>query len=962
TTTPDATVAPDSTAAPENDTTPAPDSTFDVAAAIETLLSYETEEEMSAFLSTLTEEQRDALAAGMTEEDIVTLAEKLGYDSGIETVTPPVNYTEVGPLLPSVNVAAAPAKRMLRAMSATPLAEPEEPEETDNGLQLSKTAVYDADSKKATITMEAYTTGTVTSSTDSVPCDIVLVLDESGSMSDSMYSYQPVYESQLEKDKAYYIQKTGIFGNVYYTKVTWCDDCQNWMSGSHLDKAILFFKHAGFPYVPKQYADDNGKWYKPKSQFYEAAATDVTKKQALAIAANKFVDNVYDDAKSNNVDHRISVIGFNETSNVKVSLNADIRNNVNEVKGAIDGLATAGGTYIEMGLANAVEQFKKASSTSATERKHVVVVFTDGIPGSGDWTYDETTTSANSAIEYAYQLKNTYGATVYTIGMLEDADPELNISQDQGNSDVVRTNRFLHYLSSNYPNARSMTNGGTGSNAGYYLSASDTDSLNAIFEKISEEIQTPSIQLGSSTVIKDIVTPYFEMPADASDIHLYTVDYNGTTFDETTKKPNPAGVTAEITGDTVSVTGFDFNQNFVSNTAKKDGTFGKKLIIEFTVPVKDGFLGGNDVPTNATGSGVYLGDKQVELFKNPTVNIPVAEPEVKTNDVTIYQGNFVDASELYQLPTFTDEEAWKYAFVDISATVTGASAQVEVSPDNCTGYTVTVTYTPTSKGNSNSFAPVSANSNTGTATVHVLKPTVTATVNDVQKYYGESYTLGDGTNGTIRVIWTDSNSTHTGIPNANGEAPYTERDLHLDYSTAAFSDQTGTVGKSDFDVTVKVMKGNDEVPNATITTTCSVGDNPCESHTNGTYKVHVNTCSLTITKNGGAAGEPYVFKVYKGTGENKQLYTEASVTGNTSVTICELPVGTYSIEEDSKWSWRYTPGYMYGNVEGATSVALSKDNPIGTITCTNKKAKVFWLNGYSSVEKNIFGKPDKTIN
>ena len=77
-------------------------------------------------------------------------------------------------------------------------------------------------------------------------------------------------------------------------------------------------------------------------------------------------------------------------------------------------------------------------------------------------------------------------------------------------------------------------------------------------------------------------------------------------------------------------------------------------------------------------------------------------------------------------------------------------------------------------------------------------------------------------------------------------------------------------------------------------------------------------------------------------------YTEASITGNGSVTIYELPVGTYTIEEDTGWSWRYAPSY-------SDNVTLDKDHTTGTINCTNSLNKPYWLNGFSNVVKNIFG-------
>ena len=108
----------------------------------------------------------------------------------------------------------------------------------------------------------------------------------------------------------------------------------------------------------------------------------------------------------------------------------------------------------------------------------------------------------------------------------------------------------------------------------------------------------------------------------------------------------------------------------------------------------------------------------------------------------------------------------------------------------------------------------------------------------------------------------------------------------------------------------------------------------------------MNTCQLTIEKTGGASGEPYVFTVLKDGVE----YTEASITGNGSVTIYELPVGTYSIQEDTDWSWRYTPSVGNG-------VTLSSGNATGEITCTNSLNKEYWLNGFSIVVANIFGTP-----
>jgi len=122
------------------------------------------------------------------------------------------------------------------------------------------------------------------------------------------------------------------------------------------------------------------------------------------------------------------------------------------------------------------------------------------------------------------------------------------------------------------------------------------------------------------------------------------------------------------------------------------------------------------------------------------------------------------------------------------------------------------------------------------------------------------------------------------------------------------------------------------------------------SHTSGdpAFLLHVKTCALTVTKTGGADGEPYVFNVYR----NGDLYTQVTVVGNSSITIYELPVGKYTIEEDTGWSWRYDAAYDPDKPDGCT---LTAGHNSGSITCTNLLKNDRWLNGFSDVIANIFG-------
>lgn len=940
--------------APEEPTTPEQtkdeEPAFDVATAKQMLFSTKSLEEAEAYFASLTEEQQNALSKVLTEGEVRAFAEKLGANVETEVITPPVNYTEVGPLMDAVNVNAP--RRLARAINGQA-----DEEQKDDGLNLKKTATFDSKTNTVTIRLEAYTTGKVTSSTQSVPVDVVLVLDESGSMTETMQSFKKVYT--LNKNKNYYVKS----GNSY-VQVSWCDGLifsshGAWCTGFH------FIVHWGSEYEPMTSESDTTAGH---VQFYEDIGSNQTKRAALISAATTFVNNVEQDARKNDVDHRISVIGFSTSSNIKIGLVDDIRNNSTDVKNAISGLNADGGTYIEKGMNDAESVFNNAAATTATQRKRVVVVFTDGIPGSGTWNSTTINGSANPAINTAYDLKNTYGATVYTIGMLTDANPELEISDESNNA--ARTNKFLHYVSSNYPNAKNMSNGGEGGNKGYYLSASDMESLNAIFTKISEEIATPAINLDGKAVVKDVISPCFAAPTNATNIKVYTDKYNGSAFAN-----QPEDVTStikpQLVGDTISVTGFDFNTNFVSKEKKPDGTYGKKLIIEFTVKPKDGFLGGNDVYTN-TNAGIYENDSAktpIKEFERPQVNVPIKDVSVTAQDKNVYLLGSVTADDLksgaivkvggvtLDLSKANDTnkpyglEAWQTEYVDITVTVKDKDGKVISDKlDNLTDdttYTVEVTVAPKTVGTSTAekgdAATAKTSVNNPAANIYVFKPELT--FKDSTAYYGETVPANNNYSGNQvgAEKWM-----HDGTEAVPSEMLGEKPTLDISYTPDGSKLENGKYTKQDVPVSATVKIGDTNVTDKTTFVHQNCTDKTCTLPTGYHFWIHVKTCQLTITKKDGNNGEPYVFTVKK----DGQPYTEVTIVGNNNVTIYELPVGTYTIEENTKWSWRYT-------ANNGSSAALTSQNPTGTIICTNTRTIDKWLNGFSDVVKNTFGvKPD----
>lgn len=505
----------------------------------------------------------------------------------------------------------------------------------------------------------------------------------------------------------------------------------------------------------------------------------------------------------------------------------------------------------------------------------------------------------------------------------------------------------------------------------YYLTAKDSGSLNTIFQTISENIQSANINLGSETVVKDTVSPYFDVPAKTTDIKLYTASAKG---NGTFEKPQnaPSDVKATISGNAVSVTGFDFNANFVSDTAKSDGSYGKKLIIEFTVTPKADFLGGNDVPTNDwENTAVYdkdgnLVEKFADATTTPTVNVPIDNVTVTATDKNVYLKGEVNVDQLkdgseisvggvdldLSQATNIDKpyglEKWQTEYVNITVTVKdNAGNVISDKLDNLTDdttYTVEVTVSPKTKGTSTSEKGDAATAKTGAnnpaANINVFKPELT--FKDSTAYYGENVpTNNDYSGNKVSEKWKhgDTALTDEGVTML-GTAPTLDITYAPEEGKIA-GEKINTKQDIAVDVAVKIDKADVTDETSFVHTKCG---ETCTDPANGEFWIHVKTCTLTITKKGGDSNEPYVFDIYK----DDDKYSEVTVKGNGTETLFELPVGTYTIKEDTGWSWRYTPSYSSSNA------VLNADKPNGSITCTNTKTKDQWLNGFSDVKKNIF--------
>ena len=224
------------------------------------------------------------------------------------------------------------------------------------------------------------------------------------------------------------------------------------------------------------------------------------------------------------------------------------------VNAAINALSAEGATRTDLGMDMAQRILNANPVPTGETRNRVVIVFTDGSPT--DFNGFEMDV-ANAAINKANAIKNS-GATVYSIGIFSGADASSAGTKPSGdlgtysNQLTAACNWFMQQVSSN---------NGTPRYPSYYLSAGDADSLNSIFQQISNNITTggSSTTLGSETVVKDIISPYFTLPAGttASGIQINTYDCTGKTGDTYTWSSTSGGnggATATVNGDQVSVT------------------------------------------------------------------------------------------------------------------------------------------------------------------------------------------------------------------------------------------------------------------------------------------------------------------------------------------------------------------------------------------------------------------------
>ena len=643
------------------------------------------------------------------------------------------------------------------------------------------------------LTLSAYVTGSIMTTTVEKPADVILVLDQSASMhvpigyageftAGTLHTEDGI--NRFEKD-ALDVDKAKQHG--YYLAQSRTE------SGDQYNKYMLYVIH---------YESDQWKFYEisttnkttPNSpKFTYGTVADIPSNQyyfyqtrygALYDSVSNFIESM----RMSGIAHRVAIVGFahaqnsshlyiNGTAYPYNRLSLDLYRQALQDVSATDTMESLDAfktdyesTCPSVGLEMAVKVLECAPDDEV-ERSRIVALFTDGIANATieGWKGDTSPEPKNETIEKAADLKSNRHATVYAIGTSEVGDQ-----------------LYMRYLSSDYPNAKSLSDCGEPiSDPKYAMTVADSDDLNMAFSDNIDITVSETVDLGTTAVLRDVISDYFDLPDNitTADIKVYTADYLGDGAFAKKERWQPftdaqisfAESEKDERKDTINVTGFDYAANFVGLNDEGNPR-GKKLILEIPIVVRNGFWGGNNVPTNETGTAIYKDDNMMEPFPMPEANVPI-NPTIEVRDKTIYYGSQVTAKELVEISaggaqveinddgTLTPQADWMDDYATLTWTAGSTTAKSTIDNTNCAQYTYSVDQKPKYDGIANQSqnpsnivgTPVTVAGVTvsDTSQIHVLVPVLTYQDSEIHLGDTPDADYFEETNHVPGVTWVD---------------------------------------------------------------------------------------------------------------------------------------------------------------------------------------------------------------
>lgn len=335
---------------------------------------------------------------------------------------------------------------------------------------------------------------------------------------------------------------------------------------------------------------------------------DNTKRiDALKSAANDFVSKI---AKQNqgisdeSKQHQVSIVKFAGNKSAAVG-NDTYRDggylyNYSQVMKAmspctdaaaftstINSISPAGATRADYGL-----QLAQGQTSNREDAKKIVIFFTDGAPTAYSDFEDSVASSAVASAKTMKGMSNS--ATVYTVGIFSGVNP----SADPTATGTSNENKFMHAVSSNYPDASYTQSGGfwggwnwdlgaRAEGSDYYKSASNAAELEKVFDDISSEIVKGSGYPTNTTegaehqsgfiTIDDPLGAYVQVD------EFKAIAVAGSTFENPTKSTAGNVDTYTFNG-TVELNGKNVNVSNVVITVTKSDDLATGDVVQVKVP------------------------------------------------------------------------------------------------------------------------------------------------------------------------------------------------------------------------------------------------------------------------------------------------------------------------------------------------------------------------------------------
>lgn len=385
---------------------------------------------------------------------------------------------------------------------------------------------------------------------------------------------------------------------------------------------------------------------------------------ALVNAADTFIDTLKDASP----DSQVAVVYFNgsqgedkEASTTKVKeftkLNAPA--NVTSIKDFLsDNQTPSGGTP----MGNALKKAKSLLDADNTGNQQYVLFFTDGLPGYWDGNDNKNCMVANSAVNYANDIKAD--ATIYTVGYnLSKTSKKLSWHKGDSATSSADTehsyysgwgweyysNHDLSTSASDFLKNYIATSVQEGSNSKYAYTVDKTDDLEAEFKKLAAQIGA-YYSINAEKIV-DVIDARFELTeagrkALVGDVKATTNEDGSKTYAKETSKDGAVVGTVRITENTDGTTTIEWTGT-EAHIGNKDNQEDPAWERKIGVVAKADFIGGNAVTTNTGDSGVFVNEDTTKMFPKPTVNVKALSLEMTGKAITVYKGDALQPQAYY---------------------------------------------------------------------------------------------------------------------------------------------------------------------------------------------------------------------------------------------------------------------------------------------------------------------------